>query len=177
MKNEKPIVGVYKIFPDAKMPLLADSGSACYDLYAHLKKGDRVVYYDSFNHKNEVELREDFLVIHNHHRFLIPTGIKFDIPEGYSLRIHPKSGQSLKKGIGLANDEGVIDWSYIEQTYILIINQSLNIITIEDGERIAQVELVPVLSFEFKEIDHDLEKKTTRFGGLGSTGIKELITA
>jgi len=165
-------IGAFKIYPDAKLPVKSTKDSACFDVFAYLKKGIEVNYYDSYNHSNFQTLRDDFMIIHPNYRVLVPTGLKVDIPEGYSLRLHAKSGQSLKKGLGLANDEGIIDWGYTDSVYILAVNHSNNVIIIEDSERIAQIELVPVLDFQFQEVFDDITQKTDRNGGFGSTGIK-----
>jgi len=54
----------------------------------------------------------------------VPTGLIFDIPLGFSLRIHPRSGLSYRRGISLSNCEGVIDSDYVEQTFVSVINNS-----------------------------------------------------
>jgi dUTP pyrophosphatase len=96
----------------------------------------------------------------------------FDIPEGYSVRVHARSGMALKQGLVMANAEGVIDWDYVEQTHIMVLNVSNENLFVHNGERIAQGELVPVLQYGIEPIDTKPEQKTTRSGGFGSTGVR-----
>jgi dUTP pyrophosphatase len=103
---------------------------------------------------------------------IVPTGLIFDIPEGYSLRIHARSGLSLKQGLVLVNSEAVIDSDFVHETSVLLVNTSNNPISVRHGDRIAQAELVPVLSYDFSEIKKAPKDKTSRKGGLGSTGIE-----
>ena len=107
------------------------------------------------------------------------TGLIIDIPKGYSVRVHARSGLSLKQGLVLANGEGVIDSDYVEEVMVLLHNVSENNITISNGDRIAQAELIK--DVEYQVVDSAVRPgvKTSRTGGMGSTGIKtvsELIT-
>lgn len=113
----------------------------------------------------------DKIIINPGERLLIPTGLIFDIPENHSIRIHARSGLSLKQGLALANAEGVVDSDYVDPTFIMMINNSNAVATIKHGDRIAQGELVPVLQSEFQEIPTPPKQKTDRQGGLGSTGV------
>jgi dUTP pyrophosphatase len=104
-------------------------------------------------------------------RIMVPTGLIFDIPEGYSLRIHPRSGLSYKQGLVLANLEAVIDSDYVHETFVLLTNLSENPQTIYNGDRVAQAELVSQLKYEIEETTVMPTQKTDRVGGLGSTGV------
>jgi dUTP pyrophosphatase len=104
-------------------------------------------------------------------RVLVPTGLIFDIPAGHSLRIHPRSGLSYKQGLVLANLEAVIDSDYIEETFIILTNQSDVDQTIYHGDRIAQAELIKSEEYVLWEIFDAPTQKTDRVGGLGSTGV------
>jgi dUTP pyrophosphatase len=103
---------------------------------------------------------------------LIPTGLVFNIPDGYSIRIHPRSGISFKNGIQLANCEGVIDSDYYHETFVALVNMSDVPFTIKHGDRIAQAELVQDLGAKFSETTERPEMRTNRQGGFGSTGIE-----
>jgi dUTP pyrophosphatase len=107
-------------------------------------------------------------------RLMVPTGLIFDIPEGYSVRVHARSGLSLKQGLVLANSEGVIDSDYIEELFILVHNISDNGISIAHGDRIAQGELVVREAYTIGEISCHPGQKTDRVGGMGSTGVTVL---
>jgi dUTP pyrophosphatase len=104
-------------------------------------------------------------------RILVPTGLIFDIPEGYSVRIHPRSGLSLKQGLVLANLEAVIDSDYVQETFVLLANNSSVDQTINNGDRIAQAEMIKSEEYILWEIFDAPIQKTDRAGGLGSTGI------
>jgi dUTP pyrophosphatase len=104
-------------------------------------------------------------------RAMLPTGLIFDIPKGYSVRIHPRSGLSFKQGLVLANMEAVIDSDYVEETFILIANMSEVDYSILEGDRIAQAEMIKKEEYVLWEIFDAPTKKTDRVGGLGSTGI------
>jgi dUTP pyrophosphatase len=102
---------------------------------------------------------------------LVPTGLIFDIPEGFSLRIHARSGLSLKEGLVLANSEAVIDSDYVDEVFVLLYNRSSVGRTIRIGERIAQAELVESVQYTIKETKKQPTVKTDRTGGMGSTGV------
>lgn len=106
-------------------------------------------------------------------RKLIPTGLFFEIPEGYEGQIRPRSGLSLKKGITVLNSPGTLDSDYRLEAGVILINLSNQEANIEPGERIAQMIISKHEKAEF-EILHDLEtfSKTNRSGGFGSTGTK-----
>lgn len=103
-------------------------------------------------------------------RALIPTGIFTTIPEGYEVQIRPRSGLAIKKGLNLINCVGTIDSDYTSEWGIPVVNQGLETIWIEDGERICQAVLNKVEQIEW-EVVETLEK-TDRIGGFGSTGVK-----
>lgn len=175
-KEEKEDTGlklkIYKTHPEHELPKFATKQSACFDLAAQIR--GRGTHYEGFNSNNAPVSRVfsgPTLRIMPGDRIAVPTGLIFDIPEGYSVRIHPRSGLSLKKGLILANAEGVIDSDYVEEVLVLLVNTSNNPIDITHGERIAQAELVPVLSYEIEEAKKAPEQKTDRDGGLGSTGV------
>ena len=105
-------------------------------------------------------------------RALIPTGLIFDIPDGHSVRLHTRSSISLKKGLIMPNSEGIIDSDYYHQTFVMLYNASADEVLIENGERIAQGELVKTLTYIIEETKDVPEQKTNRVGGFGSTGVK-----
>jgi deoxyuridine 5'-triphosphate nucleotidohydrolase len=93
-----------------------------------------------------------------------------DIPEGYSVRLHPRSGNSLKLGLVLANLEGVIDSDYIDEVMVLLWNTATNGLWVNNGSRIAQAELTKLERYAIEETNEKPVKKTDREGGMGSTG-------
>ena len=85
--------------------------------------------------------------------------------------LHARSGTSLKQGLVLANAEGVIDSDYVEEVFVILHNISGNAVTIENGDRIAQAELVSNIIYHVEETPARPLPKTSRIGGFGSTGI------
>jgi dUTP pyrophosphatase len=166
----------YKLHNEVIDPHFATEGSACFDIYAYLDKS--VTVYTMNNHKDIrnpetiywSDIEELQLVISPAERVLIPTGIVFDIPKGYSVRLHPRSSISLKKGLTLTNGEGIIDSDYYHETYIMFTNTSADEVKIKHGERIAQGELIKTLDYSLEESIIIPEQKTNRVGGFGSTG-------
>ena len=101
---------------------------------------------------------------------MVPTGIIFDIPKGYSVRLHARSGLALKNGIKLVNQEAVIDSDYVLETFILLTNTSIVPFDLAHGMRICQGELVRNIPTLINETLLP-PKKQEREGGFGSTGI------
>ena len=167
-------LSVYKTHPAVRLPSFATSQSACFDL-AFNNAGKST--YKGYN-KNNGEFERNFgqngsIHIMPGDRILVPTGMIFDIPEGYSVRVHARSGTSLKQGLVLVNSEGVIDSDYIDETFVLLTNTSENGITINSGDRIAQAEMVKKEDYVIWETTSKPLPKTTRAGGMGSTGVNQ----
>lgn len=174
-------LGIFKLVPDAPDLVWATSGSACFDVCACLKEGGSVNGYTGSNQPSERNVRPFAqhqnklgILINPGDRLLIPTGLILDIPEGHSVRLHPRSGISLKQGLTLANAEGVIDSDYVEELFVAVVNQSNQRQAILDGERIAQGELIVSLvqetDFTIRNMRKAPERKTERKGGFGHTG-------
>lgn len=162
---------IYKKDPSVVTPKYATDGSACFDLHAHIPPDSVVRGYSELNEPIERIIVGMGAAIYPGERLLIPTGIIFDIPTGYSIRLHSRSGLTLKNGLVLANGEGVVDEDYCEETFIIISNISNTKETISHGQRIAQAEIVSVTRFSDFEIIPDApSNKTARNGGFGSTG-------
>ncbi len=94
-------------------PVYATPGSACFDLHAHLSGVEIVKAYDTKNHQVILEVKRQAVTIPTGHRAIVPSGIIFDIPRGFSIRLHARSGIALKNGVILVNQEAVIDHDYI----------------------------------------------------------------
>ena len=103
-------------------------------------------------------------------RVLVPTGLIFDIPAGYSVRLHSRSGLAYKEGLYLTNCEGIIDHDYIEPVFAMMTNISQAPKSINNGDRICQAELVEKVYHSLLEIQEPPTQKTERDGGFGSTG-------
>lgn len=103
---------------------------------------------------------------------LIPTGLAIELPNsGYGAFVFARSGLSIKHGIGLLNSVGVIDSDYRGEIQVGVINQIRESYTIEPGERIAQLVILPVSILPVEQTD-TLGETERGAGGFGSTGTK-----
>jgi dUTP pyrophosphatase len=103
-------------------------------------------------------------------RKLVPTGLVFEIPNGYEGQIRPRSGLALKHGITCLNTPGTIDSDYRGEVHVLLINLGSADFVINRGERIAQMIIAAAPQAQLIEIS--LATKTERGeGGFGSTGV------
>ena len=102
---------------------------------------------------------------------LIPTGLQVAIPEEFEIQIRPRSGLAAKESIGVLNSPGTIDSDYRGELKIILFNHSNKDFIINNGDRIAQMVLVPILKMEFEEVD-SLPSTVRGQGGFGSTGKK-----
>lgn len=103
---------------------------------------------------------------------LIPTGLAIELPSSqYGAFVFARSGLSIKHGIGLLNAVGVIDSDYRGEIKVGVINQIQEPYTIEPGERIAQLVIMPVATLPVEEAQ-TLGESERGAGGFGSTGTK-----
>ena len=102
---------------------------------------------------------------------LIPTGLQVAIPEELEIQIRPRSGLAAKESIGVLNSPGTIDSDYRGELKIILFNHGKEDFIINNGDRIAQMVLVPIIKMEFEEVD-SLPDTIRGQGGFGSTGKK-----
>ncbi|MGI9245542.1 MAG: dUTP diphosphatase [Steroidobacteraceae bacterium] len=103
---------------------------------------------------------------------LIPTGIAIHLEDpGLAAVLLPRSGLGHKHGIVLGNLVGLIDSDYQGQLMVSCWNRGLAAFTVEPGERIAQMVVVPVVQVDFKVVD-DFAASDRGDGGFGSSGRK-----
>ena len=102
---------------------------------------------------------------------LIPTGLQVAIPEELEIQIRPRSGLAAKESIGVLNSPGTIDSDYRGELKIILFNHGKEDFIINNGDRIAQMVLVPIVKMEFEEVD-SLPNTVRGQGGFGSTGKK-----
>ena len=102
---------------------------------------------------------------------LIPTGLQVAIPEELEIQIRPRSGLAAKESMGVLNSPGTIDSDYRGELKIILFNHGDKDFIINNGDRIAQMVLVPILKMEFEEVDN-LPDTVRGQGGFGSTGKK-----
>jgi len=183
-------LNVYRLRDDVKLPSYGTSLANCFDLSFNpttaVVKG-----YNDLNLSVERLVHDDGEVnIFPGDRLLIPTGLIFKIErkftienfadiysasspplQNFSIRLHPRSGLSLKKGLTLANCEGIVDVDYQEEVFVLLTNISAMGQTIKKGDRIAQAEVVCNEPSNFTVLAKAPEKHSERSGGFGSTGV------
>lgn len=134
----------------AKIPTRGSKFSAGYDLYAATDKD---------------------VQIPPHSTVKIGTGLAMDLPSGYFGAIVARSGIATKRGLRPANALGVCDEDYKGEYIVALHNDTTETKTVQAGERIGQLILLPYQTIDFKEVDelHDTERS---IGGFGSTGEK-----
>ena len=130
------------------LPRYASAGAAGLDLTAALDKP---------------------LVLKPGERSRVPTGIVAEVPPGYEAQVRPRSGLADKAGLSLTNCIGTIDSDYRGEIQVLIINHGQAAYSIEPGERIAQMVVVPVPKVNVVEVE-ELTSSERGAGGFGSTG-------
>ena len=141
---------IMKIYDDAILPTRGSAEAAGYDLYARLKE-------------------HETLQILPHQTTKIGTGIAIECPKGYFTGIFARSGFATKQGLRPANCVGVVDSDYRGEIIVAIHNDSDEIRYIENGDRIAQMILIPYIPMTFVETD-ELSESGRGQDGFGSTG-------
>ena len=102
-------------------------------------------------------------------RAAVETGIAVAIPEGFEGQVRMRSGLALKHGLAALNAPGTIDSDYRGEIKVIIANLGSDPVTIERGDRIAQLVLSPVAQARF-EPARELPATVRASGGFGSTG-------
>lgn len=135
--------------PDAKAPVYATAGSAAADLCAVLAQP---------------------LTLAPMGRAMVPTGVAVQLPgPEYVALVCARSGLAIKHGLTLSNGVGVIDSDYRGEIQVGLVNLSSEAYTIQPGERVAQLMLLPVAQAAFVQADA-LNDTGRGEGGFGSTG-------
>ncbi|MBN8538395.1 MAG: dUTP diphosphatase [Deltaproteobacteria bacterium] len=133
-------------------------------------KGDLPSYQSKSSSGFDVRAQLSQKVILNPgERALVPTGLSFELPEGFEIQARPRSGWAIKQGMTLLNTPGTIDADYRGEVKIILINLGKEPIEISDQDRIAQLVLCPVLQAEF-DLKESLSETERGLGGFGSTG-------
>jgi len=161
------------------------------DVYVEvIREGVRLPFYaNPYDAGMDVCAAED-TIIEPGQTVIIPTGLKFAIPEGYEIQVRPRSGISLRTPLRLANSPGTIDAGYRDELGIIVHNSSIasdvkkqEYLTLDSkgnqqgtyivrkGERIAQLVLAEVPRMNLILVDSVKDIGSDRGGGFGSTGI------
>ena len=146
----------------ARLPEYASEGAACFDLYAATVNG----------HSNLGD------IVYPGHPVVVDTGLAFEVPEGYMLRIASRSGLAFKHGIDAF--PGVIDPDYRGPVKVLLkcwhLDDDAPPMRIEPGDRIAQAYVCAVPRVTFAEVE-ELSATERGEGGFGSTGLSGTTAA
>ena len=100
---------------------------------------------------------------------LIPTGLSVSFSKEYEIQIRPRSGLAAKNNISVLNTPGTIDSDYRGEIKIILFNHGANDFIVNNGDRVAQIILTPILKMELEETN-DLPETIRGEGGFGSTG-------
>ena len=111
------------------------------------------------------------LTVEPHKTVLVHTGLALEIPEGYAGLIFARSGLACKRGLAPANKVGVIDADYRGEIMVALHNHTEAPVSIDAGERVAQLAIMPFLKADF-ELADELSDTVRGAGGFGSTGKK-----
>ena len=143
-------INVKKLNDLAKLPTRGSEYAAGYDLYA------------ATSHNIEIQ---------PHTTVKIGTGLSFELPQGTFAAIFPRSGIATKRGLRPANCVGVCDSDYRGEYIVALHNDTNEMQSIEPGERIAQMILLPYIEISFNEVE-ELSNTIRGDGGFGSSGRK-----
>ena len=140
-------VKIKKLHPSAQEPAYGTDGAACFDLYS-----------------------VEGTVVHARDSVVIRTGLAFEIPEGYVMRIYSRSGHGFRHDVRLSNCVGIIDSDYRGEVMVKLTNDNNDVaMHVKAGDRIAQAEIAPVIRVGFQAVE-ELSDTKRGDGGFGSTG-------
>ena len=139
---------IKRLDPAVKLPEYKTSGASGMDLTAFIK--------DPINLKPKTSS-------------LIPTGISMAFSEDYEVQIRPRSGLAAKNNVSVLNTPGTIDSDFRGEIKVILFNHGGSDFVINNGDRIAQMVLSPVMKVEFEEASN-LPETIRGKGGFGSTG-------
>ena len=139
---------IRKLDPTVKLPEYKTDGASGMDLLAFIKKPINLQAKSSS---------------------LIPTGLSVAFSKDYEIQIRPRSGLAAKNSISVLNTPGTIDSDFRGEIKVILYNHGNNEFIINNGDRIAQMILSPIMKMELEETD-DLPETIRGEGGFGSTG-------
>ena len=113
---------------------------------------------------------DEELIIRPGERAAVPTGLVLEIPDGHEGQVRPRSGLAIRAGLTIVNAPGTIDSDYRGELKVLMINLGSDPVSINRGERIAQLLIAPVTRASFVESEA-LSLSERGDGGFGSTGV------
>jgi len=136
---------------DKYKPSYANSTDACMDLKVKVEEGKSLIA--PYTSKS------------------FSTGIKVQVPEDHVMLIFPRSSTGFKLHCMLSNTTGIIDAGYRDEVRLALYNFGDSAVELEDGQRVAQMMIIPRPKINLIEVEDNEEfKKGNRGGGIGSTG-------
>ena len=139
---------IKKLDPSVKLPEYKTIGASGMDLIAFIRE--------------PLELKPQMSCI-------VPTGLAIAFPENYEIQVRPRSGLAAKNSISILNTPGTIDSDYRGEIKVIIHNHGNKNFIINNGDRIAQMILCPIVKMKLEE-SIDLPKTIRGQSGFGSTG-------
>ena len=139
---------IKKLNPLVELPSYKTNGASGMDLMAFIK---------------------ETMIIKPKTSFLVPTGLSVAFSKNYEIQVRPRSGLAAKNNITVINSPGTIDSDYRGEIKVIIYNHGNHDFTINNGDRIAQMILAPVVKMELEETN-ELPETLRGEGGFGSTG-------
>lgn len=134
---------------------------------------DAQIPHMAYNGDAGVDLRSvERIVLEPQERAMVATGLAIALPEGYAGFVLPRSGLAAKHGISIVNAPGLIDSNYRGELKVILLNTDSNeSFTIEIGDRIAQLIVMPVPTINFEQVE-ELTESQRGESGFGSSGIR-----
>jgi len=113
------------------------------------------------------------IIIPSFGRVLVPTGLSFDIKDGYEIQVRSKSGLALKQGLMVLNSPGTVDNGYTGEVQVIVFNTNNHPVTINKGMKVGQAVLCPVVNGKWVNLveQTNINEKERGENGFGSTGI------
>jgi len=162
-----PHVVFEPLFDGVTPPTRATAGAAGYDVRAHLL--DRAVRTWRQGAECIVAATpQGAFTLEPGDVALVPLGFRARLPEGYEAQVRLRSSIAFRRGLVLPNAPGTIDADYPDEWLVMVRNVSPDRVTIEHGERLAQVILHRYASLDWTT--GSVARSTDRTGGIGSTG-------
>jgi dUTP pyrophosphatase len=106
-------------------------------------------------------------------RALIPTGLSFDIKDGYEIQVRSKSGLAINQGLFVLNSPGTVDNGYLGEVKVILFNTNQTEFVVKKGMKVGQAVLCPVVNGKWVDLinKEELSSKDRGDNGFGSTGI------
>lgn len=106
-------------------------------------------------------------------RALVPTGLSFDIKDGYEIQVRSKSGLAINQGLMVLNSPGTVDNGFIGEVQVIIFNTNNHSVKINKGMKVGQAVLCPVVNGKWVDLveNRKVPEKDRGNKGFGSTGI------